>query len=95
MLELGCTPDIAALLRSFGVRGRRDETCGCALAVFIREQCGREYAEVTYEYTSVSIPGTYVMDSEDNPRNVQRFIEAFDAGEYPELELPNDADCNA
>ncbi|RTL65886.1 MAG: hypothetical protein EKK42_20285 [Pseudonocardiaceae bacterium] len=84
--ELAITPDIPKLLRDAGIRGTTGDQCSCAIAEYVRLRTGKPWVQVDWFNTVTGSEGTHLLDSENNPPNVQDFIEDFDAGLFPELE---------
>lgn len=63
----------------------------CVLAKALSISLEGKYDDVCVEYNSISMNKIHIDDDEDPihsiplPLNVQEFVKAFDAGEFPEL----------
>lgn len=80
------SPDgIALFLAAHGVRGKKDSNCECPVARWLAESTGLAFVVERYE-TMLENPSTFA-DVWPLPAVVSEFIELFDQGEYPELEM--------
>lgn len=89
---------VAASLRMDGIKGHRDDGCACPIAMLL----ANAIPEATYwnsdngwfvDLASVRWPaGAGEYEDIDPPLAVRRFIDAFDAGRYPELDVERQVD---
>lgn len=85
LAELGARPhEIAASLQASGVRGVRESTLACPIAMHLRKRLGRSVAVTP---RAVDVPGPEPL-SVALPAAHQQFIDEFDSGCYPDLVQP-------
>lgn len=70
--------EIARSLEMKGIKGKRNDSQYCPIALYLRDQ---GYACVSVG-TSVVVAGACI----NSPMPIDKFIEDFDAGKYPQLE---------
>lgn len=78
---LNTADDVAAWLRSKGIKGRRN--CGeyCPMAVLMKKELGTDGAVANngFQFADMKLQLAF-------PPEIQKFIIRFDAGYYPDLE---------
>ena len=74
---------VAAVLRSKGIKGRKNEACACPIANYLAEIFG-EMSTPEVEESTVKFLG-WGDDHMQLPDAVQDFVESFDLGWFPEL----------
>lgn len=79
--------DIRDLLKEEGVTGQPCNSRKCPLSNFLKRKCGGN-VQVSYSYVSqCNCPDhdVHTVTRQETPRGIERFIEAFDRLDYPEL----------
>lgn len=92
LVALGSSPsEVAANLKIHACQGRRSDATTCPLARYLRKQLGSEVAVYACGTELLVGPGVADLSVVDWPRPVKAFQDAFDAGLYPELRVPDDS----
>lgn len=87
--EIGTWTHPATKLKELGIKGDRDDCSTCPMANYIASVMPRDVKWVRVNGITTDI--AYVDPNRapevfQNPRNMMRFVEWFDEGEYPELD---------
>lgn len=94
---------VARALRLFGVRGEQREPCSCPLAVYLRMRCpgheffvpGGDLIEHRPSGLVSYFPSRHGFGlAEKTDSHLDDFAGGFDAGRWPELQLPEPEDVN-
>lgn len=86
MDELNSVESVARLLREQNVKGVRNESCECPVAVYLKRETGAARADVNTDDCGVTwSDGTFEII--DNTFSVSDFVTLFDRGFFPNLEV--------
>jgi hypothetical protein len=75
--------DVASALKTKGIKGKRMDTCGCPLAIYLCKITGEKMSVGKYDGNYANYQGS--RDCFDLPEACTDFINSFDGGKFDYL----------